>query len=49
MTSPVYLCNFRSEPRERECLEAVWSVGRACKNCPADCYQAGWEKKRVKS
>lgn len=35
-----------SEPdRGRECLEAVWSVGRACKRCRHEsCYRVGWPK-----
>jgi hypothetical protein len=43
----MYLCTFRSEPGKRECLEMVWSIGRACKTCTVDCYRSGWDKKSV--
>ena len=33
---------------ERECLEAIWSVGRSCKSCGlTECYRHGWAKQRV--
>lgn len=44
----VRLCDFRSEPcPNRECREAIWSQGRACKQCDRECYRRGWEKWRV--
>lgn len=42
-----YLCTFRTEPAEHECLESCWSNGRACKTCPIECYRRGWDKARV--
>ena len=41
------ICDFRRRPDKRECLEAVWSEGRACKRCPVDCYRQGWSQHRV--
>lgn len=35
------------EPGDKECLIAVWSVGRACKKCRANCYRQGWSKLAV--
>lgn len=33
---------------DRECLEAIWSHGRGCKNCfRGDCYRQGWEAASV--
>lgn len=43
----VIICDFRSEPGDRECLEAVWSQGRYCKKCDMKCYRAGWSKIEV--
>ena len=44
----LHLCDFRSEPQERECLEAVWSMGRSCKKCYRDtCHRQGWTKYQV--
>ena len=37
----VRLCDFRSAPGEHECLEAIWTKGRACKECSVKCYRAG--------
>ena len=41
--------HHRKQPTDKfECLEAVWSQGRACKRCfVSDCYRQGWEKRRV--
>jgi len=45
-----HLCDFRQPPGEKECLEAVWSEGRACKRCYRDdCYRHGWAKDAVDS
>lgn len=41
------LCHFRSPPAQRECLEAIWSEGRACRTCWVEFYRRGWKKKRV--
>jgi hypothetical protein len=44
----MHLCTFRSIPADRECLEACWSNGRACKSCYRDdCYRQGWTQQRV--
>lgn len=41
----IHVCTFARQPdEERECLEAIWSVGRACKKCVSDCYRRGWPK-----
>jgi hypothetical protein len=36
----MHLCSFRSEPAERECLEAIWSVGRPGGRDGADVSEA---------
>lgn len=47
---PVHLCDFRTPPGEKECLEAVFSTGRACRKCyREDCYRMGWRKDAVDS
>lgn len=39
---------FEQEPTVgRECWEAIWSQGRACKSCQADCYRKGWSKEQA--
>jgi hypothetical protein len=44
----VHLCDFRSLPEDKECLEAIWSGGRSCKKCyREDCYRQGWEQSKV--
>ena len=35
------ICNFAQPPNEKECLEAIWSQGKACKKCPVPCYRQG--------
>ena len=47
ITDGVICTGHYSEPRETECLEAVWSQGRACKKCTFNCYRAGWDKSAV--
>jgi hypothetical protein len=40
-----HLCTFRSEPAEKECLEFLWSQGKACRTCFLEtCYRYGWTK-----
>jgi hypothetical protein len=39
---------FRCTPTHgQECLEAIWSEGRACRECKVACYRRGWCKARV--
>ena len=49
--SVLRLCigGFAEPPgHKRECLEAIWTQGRACKRCRvSECYRHGWEKARV--
>lgn len=47
MANVVHMCDFRSEPKDGECLEAIWSQGASCRTCYVDCYRKGWTKKRV--
>ena len=48
MKRNLHLCSFFEEPTgEKECLEAIWSVGRACKSCEHACYRRGWDKRQV--
>lgn len=48
MKTFVHLCDFRSEPDlNAECLEVIWSEGRACKKCNKTCYRSGWSKSLV--
>lgn len=36
------ICDFRQQPMiGRECLEAVWSQGKSCRECNIDCYRKG--------
>ena len=35
------ICQFAEQPGEHECLEAIWSQGKACKKCPVPCYRQG--------
>lgn len=43
----VMICHFRTEPKEHECREAVWSQGHSCKTCWINCYRKGWSKPQV--
>ena len=43
----LHLDYFRSEPGETECLTAIWSEGRSCKDCWIECYRRGWKKPAV--
>lgn len=43
----MYLCDFRQQPGETECWQAIWSQGLACKACYVECYRRGWPKRRV--
>ena len=47
MIDLISLCDFRRPPAERECLEMIWSEGRACKRCPVECYRQGWSQHQV--
>jgi len=47
MTSAVHLCDFREEPGDTECWEAVCSMGWACERCYRECYRRGWDRARV--
>lgn len=41
----IHLCHHAAKPTDgRECLEAIWSQGRACKACSVACYRQGWAK-----
>lgn len=35
------LCTFAHPPSKYECLDAIWSQGKACKKCPVSCYRQG--------
>jgi len=35
------ICNFAQPPNEKECLEAIWSQGKACNKCCVKCYRQG--------
>ena len=44
----IHLDDFRAPPGDRECYEACWSFGRACRTCYHDeCYRRGWVKAQV--
>ncbi len=44
----IHFCDFRTLPGDRECWEAIWSQGKACRTCHHDeCYRQGWKKARV--
>jgi hypothetical protein len=48
MPKGLHLCCFRQPPEDKECLEMIWSNGRACKSCYRDdCYRQGWAQQRV--
>jgi len=38
------ICTFAQQPDKTECLEAIWSQGRACKSCNVRCYRQGMTK-----
>lgn len=40
----LHICNFKSEPGKKECLEAIWSQGGSCKKCQENCYRKGYGK-----
>ena len=42
------VCRFAGEPKAgRECMEAINSMGRACKKCEMSCYRKGWTAQRA--
>jgi len=43
----LHICDFKNEPGENECLQAIWSQGGACKKCEKNCYRKGWSKATV--
>ena len=43
-TKDVRIGGFASQPGDKECLEAVWSEGTACRTCQGPCYRQGWTK-----
>ena len=48
MPKTTFLCDFRTPPGERECLEMLWSEGRACADCYRErCYRHGWARTAV--
>lgn len=45
---PGFLCTGpATPPGDKECLEVIWSNGRACRKCEVDCYRRGWLKAAV--
>ncbi|KKN07728.1 hypothetical protein LCGC14_1064060 [marine sediment metagenome] len=44
----VRICHHRTPPTDNaECMEMLWSGGRACKRCWVECYRRGWEYRAV--
>ena len=44
----IHVCHFAEPPTAKhECREAIWSQGRACRNCKVSCYRSGWCKRAV--
>lgn len=43
----IHICNFVTPPSDKECLEMIWSQGRACRTCGTTCYRKGWNRREV--
>jgi hypothetical protein len=43
-----FICDFRVPPRDKECLEMIWSSGKTCRKCPVTCYRQGMTKTQVR-
>ena len=41
------ICRFAYEPNDKECLEAIWTQGLACKHCDVSCYRQGMSKQKA--
>lgn len=41
------VCHMRRQPGKQECLEMIWSEGRACRRCQENCYRRGWTVRQV--
>lgn len=44
------VCRFAKEPDGREeCLAALWSIFKDCRECKVACYRRGWDAVRAAS